>query len=310
MKQHPIIYIKSYGLKLWFIQIKIMILNKLKILKKYKKTLIYKKNDIIEKRLTKEYNSIIKKYQSQKFIQLPSKKVFVFWLQGEESMPLLVKLCYESLKLNLPDSDIILLTQKNIKDYTDIPNYIYKKLKAKEISYTHFSDIIRASVLKLHGGAWIDSTIFLTNKVYQKNLQIIKTVKFHCDDKTSISNGKWCCFFLGGINKKLFLFLCDMYYEYWKKESIIIDYFLLDILIKIAYDNFSDLKLELDLIDFNNEHIHTLCNLLNSQFNEKEYIKLKNENIIHKLSYKVPLTEKINGNLTYWGYIKENFNEK
>ena len=44
--------------------------------------------------------------------------VWVFWWQGEDQMPELVKKCYQSLKRQLYDKKIVLITKDNINDYS------------------------------------------------------------------------------------------------------------------------------------------------------------------------------------------------
>ena len=63
MKNHPIKYIKAYGLGLFLIQSLILILNKANIFATVKKNLIVKKNKIVLERLTNEYQDLIRQYK-------------------------------------------------------------------------------------------------------------------------------------------------------------------------------------------------------------------------------------------------------
>ena len=143
MKNHPIKYIKAYGLGLFLIQSLILILNKANIFATVKKNLIVKKNKIVLERLTNEYQDLIRQYKS---IPLESRqssdKVWMFWWQGEHKMPELVKVCTESIKENLYDSDIVILTKDNIDEFLSIPDYILDKLNKGIISMAAFSDIV------------------------------------------------------------------------------------------------------------------------------------------------------------------------
>ena len=305
MKKHPIKYIRSYGFKLFLIQIIILILNKAKILKKAKDRLIIKKNDVVFKRLSEDYHILIQNYQKKELKEKnDSNKVWVLWWQGEENMPELVKICLENMKKKLYDSEVIILSKKNINDYIQIPEYILTKFNKGVIGFAHFSDILRITLLKEYGGIWIDSTIYISKELSQKQISKIKTIKFKCNEKTSIPKGQWCCFFLGKLNSKLYHFMYDFYLKYWSKENIIIYYFLMDFIVKIAYQNFPEVKKDIDNNKYNNEQIHKLASLLNNKFNQDEYATLLESNFIHKLSYKIELQEKINNQPTYWGIIK------
>ena len=63
------------------------------------------------------------------------------------------------------DYRVIILTDDNYKQYVDIPEWVEEKKKKGVISRTHYSDILRLSLLARHGGMWIDSTFYCTDNV-------------------------------------------------------------------------------------------------------------------------------------------------
>ncbi len=288
MKKKPFTYIKSFGLRLYLTQILILIFSKFNIFTKLKEKLKISKNKQINKILSTKYNYIINKYKkteikSEKY----SNKIWIFWYQGLENAPQLVKKCIESIKNNCQDKEIIIITQNNINNYYKIPDYIKNKINNNQITLTHLSDILRMNLLKNYGGHWIDATIYLTDNPF--NNELFNTIKFHTEELTSISKGKWCGFFIGGKNQLFFDFMVDFFNEYWKKEQLLIDYFLIDYVINIAYNNIDKIKTTFDQVPFNNEYIHKLQSMLNIEYNEKEYKKLLQKNYVHKLSYKEPI---------------------
>lgn len=86
--------------------------------------------------------------------------VWVFWWQGENKMPQLVRQCYTSLKNRLIGKKIILITKDNIKEYCTFPDYIFEKYKDGKITLTHLSDILRFDLLSHYGGLYTDATVF------------------------------------------------------------------------------------------------------------------------------------------------------
>ena len=86
--------------------------------------------------------------------------VWVFWWQGLESAPARVKACVDSIKRNAANRDVIVITKDNVSKYTDLPDYVFRKLAEGKITLTHFSDILRFNLLKLHGGLWMDATLY------------------------------------------------------------------------------------------------------------------------------------------------------
>ena len=67
--------------------------------------------------------------------QLP---VFFMWFQGENNLPPVIQKCLESIRKNMPDRKVIIITRKNITQYTDIPDYILQKVDDGSITKTFF----------------------------------------------------------------------------------------------------------------------------------------------------------------------------
>ena len=84
------------------------------------------------------------------------------WFQGEENAPDLCKKCLESLRKYLKDREIIVITEKNMYDYIDFPDFIKEKYNKGIITRTHLSDLLRIQLLIKYGGTWIDSTVLFT----------------------------------------------------------------------------------------------------------------------------------------------------
>ena len=288
MKEKPIKYIRCFGFKLWCTNILILIFNKFNIFKHLKEKLQVSKNKQIIKYLENNYNNIIEKYKKVN-INTKNKNndnnIWIFWWQGIENAPDLIKSCINSIKKHCKDKEIVIIDKNNIDKYYKMPDYISNKVNNGTISITHLSDILRMNLLKKYGGHWIDATIFLTANPFNKN-NSFNTIKFHCNEDTSISKGRWCGFFIGGENKVFYDFMVETFNTYWKQETIIIDYFFIDYAISIAYNRIPIIKKEFDKITFNNENIHKLQSFLNKKFDKKEYNELLKSNSVHKLSYK------------------------
>ena len=56
------------------------------------------------------------------------------------------------------DREIVLITQDNLFNYVQFPDYILKKWEAGVITNTHFSDLLRLELLIKYGGTWSDET--------------------------------------------------------------------------------------------------------------------------------------------------------
>ena len=96
--------------------------------------------------MKKEYTPFIEDFKSKNIKSEKSKKssiIWFCWFQGIENAPFIVKKCYESVLNNIKDRKIILITEKNYKEYISFPEYIQEKIDNKIIKGAHFSDLIR-----------------------------------------------------------------------------------------------------------------------------------------------------------------------
>ncbi len=82
-------------------------------------------------KLKKKYKGFISEYQQKEdtknVLHEHSDIVWVCWFQGMEHAPKMVQYCFESLKSNLRDKRIILITEDNYKEYVQFPEYILEK---------------------------------------------------------------------------------------------------------------------------------------------------------------------------------------
>jgi len=256
-----------------------------------------------------KYGFILEKYRTmhQSNQHCEEYPIWVFWYQGVEQMPKLVKACYTQLQKNNPN-EVKLVHSKNIGSYIDIPDYIFSKLDKGIITYTHFSDIVRVSLLVKYGGLWVDATCWTNAKIPQKiGEMILYSSKTNGISNLPLwSNSRWCGWGIGTCVKKnvLFLFIRDFLYEYWKTEDFLIDYLVIDFLIDLAYREIPSIKQEIDALPENNIGRNDLWFLMNKPFDENKYKELISDNWLFKLSYKSVLLKKtVTGESTFYGKL-------
>ena len=236
------------------------------------------------------------------------KKVWICWWDGIDNMPVVVKTCYNSVKMNAKDFEITVVTKDNYTNYISLPQYIIDKLASGIISITHFSDILRMSLLAKNGGLWIDATVLVTNTI---NLDLYKhffTVSRE-GGGGNISNRRWTCNCIGGTpNYLLFLFVVNFYYDYWAKYNVIIDYHLFDYIIDFAYNSVPEIKNNIDKINKNNPNYMTLQDNLGITFKDNLFNEITKDTFFHKLSWKKnhPIMNTDN-ELTFYVYILQKY---
>lgn len=117
-------------------------------------------------------------------------------VSGETAMPEIVKICYNSIVSNIHDRPVHLLTKDNIASHVTLPNYIYDRLNRGELSYTHFSDILRICLLFDKGGIWMDSTLLITDSISIPAPDYFHSIKIVTGSNTTISAYRWATFSL------------------------------------------------------------------------------------------------------------------
>lgn len=253
----------------------------------------WKSYKYIEKKYKKKVLALEKKKGTGKF----SNKVWWCWLQGEENAPKLQKKCLKTLRENLVDREIIVITQDNLYEYVDFPDFIKEKYKKGIISHTHFSDLVRLELLIRHGGTWIDSTTYCTGydeMLFDKPLFVFKNLNYiwyaHKKDfnQRAIIADNW--FITAEIGNPILEAVRDLLFDYWSKHNYLTNYFIFHYLFTLVVTyKYSEEFAKIDNIS------HLLPHLLQFICLE-EYNKITLQNIIkqssvHKLTHKIPENE-------------------
>lgn len=134
---------------------------------------------------------------------------------------------------------------------------MYKKLEAGNISFAHFSDVLRLMLLAKYGGVWVDSTLLMTGD-YLKLVDGYSffTVKHKTDEGWHISDGSWATFFLACTpNDPVICFCRDMHLAYWKRENCLLCYLIFDCFLSIGYDSIPIIHEEIERVPINNSGV-------------------------------------------------------
>lgn len=218
-------------------------------------------------------------------------KVWFCWFQGIENAPDLIKNCYRSLKENLANREIVIITEENYKDYVEFPDYIIEKYKKGIITKTHFSDLLRLQLLIKYGGTWIDATVFCSGSdipeyMLNSELFLFQNLKPGLDGQaTCISS--W--FITAKSNNSVLILTRDLLFDYWIKKKNLIDYFLLHDFMQLALEAYPDDWNK--IVPFANSVPHILLLRLYEEYDENLWKAIKNMTPFHKVSYKLDLVE-------------------
>lgn len=261
--------------------------------------------------INKNYIDIINKYKDKEDISdniSRESNIWVFWWQGEEDLPDIVKGCINNLLDKRGSHNVVVITKYNYNKYISIPKYILEKVENGVITITHFSDIIRMMLLAEYGGIWLDSTIFLKNEIPEE----VYNFKFYSNKLNNgsdefVSECKWSAFFLCSAPQNLLVcFVRDIFLEYWKNYEELITYLFIDYVILIGYIYIKSINNYIECIPENNINLYELINNINNKYTKEKYECITKDTWLFKLSWKhkfICYTE--NNEVTFYKMIKE-----
>lgn len=279
---------------------------------------IKKKTAWLDKYFEKNYAHIIDKYKENTIEERVAENphIWVFWGQGEENMPPLVKACYRQLTQH--NENVTLVTNDNIKDYINLPEAVYEKVKNGGISWAFFSDIVRNTLLAQYGGLWLDATVWVRGKLPIEKLMNYrffspaeaikvdsKTVRFWSSFEWSW-NG-WCLW-SNTKSYSFFSFVAEMLTNIAIKEYIIPDYVTIDYIIYYAIRNMPEKQIEIERAkDIKCENRHHLATIMNEEYSEEKYKELTKNDYFFKLSFRAGWQNSTKeGKTTFYGKLIHN----
>jgi len=227
------------------------------------------------------------------------KIIWQYWHQCKENAPQLIQKCFESVKEYMPEYKQIILSYDNIKNYVELPKRYYDLLEAGKIPLALFSDILRLYLLSKYGGTWVDSTIYLTDKIpddiMNSNFCVLQK-----NPETDAFEDKMSCFFIHSkCNSKHLEVLRRILDKYWSENDFPIHYFMFEHISTILSNITPELKAEWDSMPYYNAEITgELQKHLFDDYTQEGWNDFKQKTSIHKLSYKV-IREETSGKSYY-----------
>lgn len=233
-----------------------------------------------------KYKKILKKMPKYEDTNEFSNKIWWCWFQGPENAPDIQKACLKSLHdtFDNTDREIVIITEENMFDYVEFPDFILEKYKKGIISKTHLSDLLRLELLIRHGGAWIDSTIYCTN--YNKDLFDIPLFMYkgikRPNDTILASN----FFITSEKNNPILRTTRDLLYLYWKKHNYLMDYFIFHLIMSLVVNEKYSQEFD-NIPSYSNTPPHMMSYELLKTYTPERFEQLKKMSSFHKLTHKI-----------------------
>ncbi|MGP5727245.1 capsular polysaccharide synthesis protein [Arthrobacter rhombi] len=162
-----------------------------------------------------EMASRAKKEEAKFFDEAPF-RVFVYWAQGFDDAPGIVKACKAEAERLHQAGDIVYLDDSNLNEWVDLPAHVYR---IRDSSRAAFSDVLRVALLAKHGGVWMDATCMPTRRMQDVMLPLIKGSGFFAFAKQGNASGMISSWFMAAhqgsyiavMHREALFLYCAMY---------------------------------------------------------------------------------------------------
>lgn len=211
------------------------------------------------------------------------KKIWWCWLQGEKDIPELPSICLKSLRRNLKDYKINIITLDNLKKYVVLPEEIYNKYNIGWISGAQFSDIIRLALLAKYGGIWIDSTVYCTDNKLMKIIENNNMFMFQNVMTTNSDVIKMSSWLMASKKQNPYIVEASrLLIDYHIRNSYTEDYFLCHLILTMLISKYQDIWNEMDIL--NNINPHVMQYMLNKPYSKEDFDRITRNSSFHKLN--------------------------
>jgi hypothetical protein len=214
-------------------------------------------------------------------------KVWVCWLQGMEQAPPVVQACFASVRRQVHDQEIVVLTAENFAEFVSLPEEITDKWRNGVMTHTHFSDLLRISVLAEQGGLWLDATVFCSGPLPRWILDVdlfVYRKLFPASNGRIAPMSNWLIS-ANSVNPIIVL-TRDLLYDYWSRSNYLADYFLFHIFFAMACEVYPDLWQRVPRFDSSAPLM--LRYEMFDQLDRDRYETIAALSAFHKLTYKFP----------------------
>lgn len=267
---------------------------------------------VIRSFVKKTISEVIHKYKSEsvkifnKNVIAEDAPIWICWWQGEECMPNLCKLCLKSVRKNKGNHPVIVISQHNYTEYVSISELYLTRLKNAEISITHFTDVLRFTLLKQNGGIWLDAAILMLNPLSLGNLSFYSNKNVEKDNKY-ISRYRWTGGVLASCHDSIISnFMVDAYNCYWSKYNSIVSFMLMDYLLDIGYEEIAEIKKQIDNIPYTNPDFYSLKSVFHTKCDTTQITKIRKSSMLVSLNRRFEYGDlDSDGNITYYGYFND-----
>ena len=215
-------------------------------------------------------------------------RIFSIWLQGESNAPQLVKSCWNSMR-HYAGLELVLLDQESLKEWITLPDYIMDRWNSGKMRPAHFADICRVELLWNYGGIWMDATDYMTHPLPDFIIKQPFFMYISGDDENGSYPYVQNCFIRSEAHNLLLGAWRNCIFEYWRRETTALDYFIHQ---QLFYHVIKNNRLAKEMFD-RMPHIHHGCThtiwyggYIEEKYDPLLFRKLTQEGAFQKTTYR------------------------
>ena len=270
------------------------------------------KHRCIQRYLKEKYGWLISDYKQKQaktdgaVSEIPA-TIWSVWWQEADDLPEIVRICRASVNRHRGNHPLKILTRDNFQEYVRLPDYIMDKVRSGEITITFLSDIIRFALLSQYGGLWLDATIFVADRIPEEifTAEYFTVRRPLMPNNANVAQNRWAGYLQAAQKGSILCsFVFDFLTEYWRTQKYVINYFLFDYIIRLAYDELPQCRKLLDAVPVMDDDIYRLEDMLNSKWDRAVFEEIKARALFSKLSWRKGGREKtFFGEETIYGHL-------
>lgn len=222
--------------------------------------------------------------------------IWVMWWQGVDNQaPDIIQACVRSIRKHANGHPVHVISKQNLHEYASIDESVVQAAECGEIPMAVLSDIIRCTLLYQHGGAWIDATVYLTDDINPEVFtHPIYSIPVHQKNPTR----NWTSYFIASTQgNPLFDYAGRSLTHLVTRGKGIPEYFMLDVMLSVAYTRHAEFTAMIDAIPANNEGRFALSEQMDST---EAQPRIPSSTYINKLTYQIDYPTTVNGKETIY----------
>ena len=270
------------------------------------------KHRCVQRYLKEKYSGLLSRYKQEQATvngtvsEMPA-TIWTLWWQESDDLPEIVRICRTSVNRHRGNHPFRILTRENYQEYVTLPDYIMDKFRSGEITITYLSDIIRFALLSQYGGLWVDSAIFVADRIPEEvfTAEYFTVRRPLASKHGNVSQNRWTSFLQAAQKGNILCrFVFDFLTEYWRTQKYIVNNFLLDYIIALAYDEIPRCRKLLDAVPVVDDNVYRLEHMLNAKWDQAVFEEMKAGALFSKLAWRKGGREKTYfGEETFYGHL-------